>query len=65
MDQKIGRLLEAFSMNANVYSTLTEDQVNYMVDNHSLVVFCRGHLRRIKFEPITKSRYKVYTEPAV
>ena len=41
---------------------LTEDQVNFWIDNYSLTQFCNGTVRRVIFTQITPNRYEVRTE---
>jgi len=43
---------------------ITKTQAEYILDKYSDLVFCNGHLRKVKVEPIMESRYKIYTEAA-
>jgi hypothetical protein len=49
---------------ASFNATASKEQVEYLIDNYSDLIFCYGRLRKIKFEQIIDSRYKVYTVEA-
>jgi hypothetical protein len=45
-------------------ATLSKDQVDYLFENHSDLIFCNGHARRIKTKELSTKFCKVISEPA-
>lgn len=43
-------------------TTMNQKQVNELFTKYSDMIFCNGHLRRIKADMICPNNYKVYTE---
>lgn len=49
---------------AGANGTTTSDVIDHYLNNYSDTVFCRGHLRRLVFTPITEKTYRYKTEEA-
>lgn len=58
----VKRAMDNFSRMQNWNTILSEQEVNYWLENYSDLIFCQGRGRRVKFLKITDKNYKVYTE---
>jgi len=59
----VHRILNNFARVPGWNATMNSDQVDYLFQNHSDTIFCRGYLRRIVAKSITNKTYTVKTEP--
>ncbi len=55
------RIMGNMTQVAAYTSTLNKKEVEYLFNNYSGTVFCRGQLRTIHADPITDNCFKVYT----
>jgi len=62
MEKKINRTLNNLASVPAFNTILTKEEVDYLLDTHADIIFCRGMLRQICFDFITDNRCKVYTK---
>lgn len=61
LKENVKRALNNFARVPSWNTTMNKDEVNYLFSEFSDTVFCNGHLRQIKADPITGDVFKVYT----